>query len=61
MTVEQPTWGGPTTPTPAGVELAACVLCRRRLKHDWKTHVAQVVAVTDRLAKAAGLPQDDAA
>ncbi len=61
MTAEQPTWGGPTAPTPAGVELAACVLCRRRLKHDWKTHVAQVAAVTDRLAKAAGLPQDDAA
>ncbi len=61
MTAEQSTWGGPTAPTRAGVELAACVLCRRRLKHDWKTHVEQVQAVTDRLAKAAGLPRDDAA
>jgi len=61
VTAEQPTWGGPTAPTRAGVELAACILCRRRLKHTWPAHVAQVQAATDRLAKAAGLPQDDAA
>ncbi len=60
-TEAKPTWGGPTTPTVAGVPLAACVLCRRRLKHTWTTHVAQVRAACDPLAQAAGLPQAGAA
>ncbi len=60
-TETKPTWGGPTTPTVAGVDLDACPLCRRRLKHTWPEHVAQIRTTSDPLAQAAGLPQGDAA
>jgi hypothetical protein len=56
----KPTWGGPTAETPVG-RLAACILCRRLVTHDWAEHIAQVEAVADPLAKAAGLPAGDAA
>lgn len=56
----QLTWGGPTVPTPVG-DLAACILCRRRLKHSWAEHLAQLQAAADPLGQAAGLHQDDAA
>jgi hypothetical protein len=57
----QPTWGGPTTATRAGVDLPCCYLCRRSVLHSWTEHVAEVEAASDPLAKAAGLPQGDAA
>ncbi len=57
----KPTWGGPTIPTVAGVNLDACPLCRRHLKHTWPEHVAQIRATSDPLAQAAGLPQAGAA
>jgi len=56
----KPTWGGPTTPTPIGVDLDACPLCRRRLKHTWPEHVTQIQATSDPLAQAAGLHGDAA-
>jgi hypothetical protein len=61
MTETQTTWGGPTVPTVAGVDLAACVLCRRRLKHTWAVHVTQVEQASDPLATAAGLDRGAAA
>jgi hypothetical protein len=57
----QPTWGGPMTPTAAGVDLPCCYLCRRFLPHSWAEHAAAVEASSDPLAKAAGLPTGDAA
>jgi hypothetical protein len=51
----RPTWRGPTVATAAGIDLPACVYCRRRVPHEWPEHVALVGDSIDPLAVAAGI------
>jgi hypothetical protein len=50
-----PVWGGPTVATDAGVDLPACLYCRRAVAHSWPEHVAMVGDSIDPLAVAAGI------